>query len=429
MSEIQSGMAPVRTLLLVSYHFPPSAASGSYRLLGFARHLPRFGWRTVVVAPRTTPFEPVDEELGRRVPAGTGRIELPFRWSTRMRPHLWLFPTTFFRLELMRWASRAARAAAGSSFDAVLTSGPPHEVHLAGLRLKRQHGVPWVADFRDPWVANTWMTLNADGLPRGWTVRMERAVVREADLIITNAPAARAALVAAFPEHAEKIVSLTNGYDPEVFEGLQRRSDPEGEGRWMLLHPGEMYAGRDPRHLLEALAGLLRTWPSDRPQPRLQLLGGRHMAESVRGELDRLGLTGVVTQRGHVPHREALQAMVDADVLVLLDTAGRKTGVPAKLYEFLGAGRPILALAEPDSDTASVLQSSGVEHRIARPNDAPAIEQALRELAAAPGGEDLAPGRLQFTRECLTGQLAKWLDRLIDRARQPVASPGDHLPV
>lgn len=433
MIETRDERRAARTLLLVTYNFPPSAASGSYRLLGFVRHLPGQGWKTVVVAPRTTPFEPVDEDLARRVPADTVHVEVPFRWTKATWPLRGMYPVACYRFDVLRWMKRATRAAAravaGRPIDAILTSGPPHEAHVAGLRLKRRFGLPWVADFRDPWVANSWMDMNSRGLPRSWSARMERAVVTAADLVVTNAPAACASLQAAFPEHAGKIVSLTNGYDPEAFADIQRQPDPSG--RWTLAHPGELYAGRDPRPLFEALRGLLRDWPADQPSPQLRLLGGgKSLNSGFIEELRRLELQDIVTHEGHVPHRQALQAMVNADVLVLLDSVGRKAGVPAKLYEFLGAGRPVLALAEPDGDTASVLRTSGVEHRIARPNDAPAIEQALRELAAVRSTTGApAEGRLQFTRERLTAQLAAMIDRLMtaDAARRPVAA-GDRLP-
>jgi glycosyltransferase involved in cell wall biosynthesis len=274
--------------------------------------------------------------------------------------------------------------------------------------------MPWVADFRDPWLAGAWMQLNAGGLPRSWTARMERDVIAGADLIIANAPAACASLQEAFPAHAEKIVTVTNGYDPETFEGLSRSRPAE---RWTLVHPGELYAGRNPRFLMEALGCLLSDWPADRPRPLLRLLGGgRNLDASFGEELRRLGLEEVVAREGHVPYRVALQAMIDADVLVLLDSMGRTTGVPAKLYEFLGAGRPILALAEPQSDTASVLVSSGVEYRMARPDDVPGIVGALRELADLPRDIEPAEGRLRFTRERLTGRLVEMLDRLVDQA-------------
>jgi glycosyltransferase involved in cell wall biosynthesis len=416
-----------RTLLMLTYNFPPSAASGSHRLLGFARHLRPHGWRTAVVSATNIPFESVDPELDRRVPAGTLRYAAPFRFTAALRPFRRFLPVTTFRFDIGLWGRRATRVAQRvireQPIAAIVTSGPPHEAHVAGLRLKRRYGLPWIADFRDPWVAASWINTNAEGMPRLWAARMERQVMDAADVIVANAPTARDALHGAFPQHAAKIVTITNGYDPESFDGLDRRPDPEG--RWTLAHPGSLYLGRDPRHLFEALGGLLADWPAGRARPRLRLLGGGHgLSRELKDEVSRLGLDDVVVSEGQVPYRDSLQAMVDADVLVLLDTPGRRAGVPAKLYEYLGAGRPILSLGEPDGDTAWVLRRSGVESRTAPLGDPAAIGRALRELAALDPGGEPGPGRLEFTRERLAGRLAELLDRLTGRDGAEVPVPA-----
>jgi hypothetical protein len=128
-------------------------------------------------------------------------------------------------------------------------------------------------------------------------------------------------------------------------------------------------------------------------------------------------LAGDVRVRGQLAYRDALQEMCRADVLVLLDGPGRKIGVPAKLYEYFGAGRPILALTEPDGDTAQVLRESGVRHRIASPKDVPRIRQALAELAceiaAAPAAMPGAELLRRFTRQSIAGDLAGILDGVL----------------
>jgi glycosyltransferase involved in cell wall biosynthesis len=231
-------------------------------------------------------------------------------------------------------------------------------------------------------------------------------------------------LQAAFPAQADKIVAIPNGYDPEVFDALTRRPDPEG--RWTLVHPGQLYAGRSPLPLLDALRGLQADWPAGRPLPRLRLLGSGHaLTADLNDEARRRGLDErVVSVEEHVPYRDSLRAMVDADVLLLLDSPGRRIGVPAKLYEYLGAGRPILALGEPDGDSAWVLRTSGVAHRLAHPDDVVGIGQALRELMALGPDVEPAPGRREFTRERLAGRLAELLDRLTGQVAERLPAPA-----
>jgi len=414
-----------RKVLIVTYHFPPSAASGSFRLLGFARHLPRAGWQPVVVAPPQMPGEPVDPGLVEALPPDALVRPVPYpsrapRLLRRLAPQAVWLPRAW----------RACRAAVRAHQPAaVLTSGPPHWVHLLGLSLRRSFGLPWVADFRDPWLTG------ARGAPGGWRARWlrywERRVMASADVLIANAPNVCRMFQEAYPAAAPRFVSLTNGFDP--IDNLPP-VPPAGDGI-RLVHAGELYHGRDPLPLLEAMAGWNRQGSG--PRMRLEVIGRSYLPVNLAQEIGRRGLDGDVAMTGQLPYREALAAMARASILVLFDTPGRTCGVPAKLYEYLGAGRPILALAEPGGDTALVLRDSGVRHRLVSPRDAGQIRQALGELvrestcqrppvADAPGSPVDAQRLRRYTREYLAGELGAILDRLtgssVTLAR--VATPG-----
>jgi glycosyltransferase involved in cell wall biosynthesis len=401
-----------RTLLILTFHFPPSAASGSFRLLGFARHLPKFGWRSVVVAPPGLPWEPQDDDLAkqippetlvRRVPYFTGRLSAPLRMGT-FAP--WL---------LRAWPS-CLHAVRRHHPAAILTSGPPHQIHVLGLLLKRWYGIPWVADFRDPWVACTPRAFDKS-LRARWEAKQERAIMRRADVIVANAPLACAALQDAYPNASARIVAITNGFDPERFAVLTACHSASSDKALTILHPGVVYAGRDPSAFLDALGELLPDASGSGRPIRVQFLGrlDNHRGPSLLETAIRSrGMESVVSIADHVPYVQALEQMARSDILLLLDSPGRRIGVPAKLYEYLGAGRPVLALAEPESDTTWVLRESGIAHRIARPNDRLAIKQALSELideydTGWDGG--LSAGATHtFTRESLASQLAAILD-------------------
>ena len=140
----------LKKLLLITYHFPPSAASGAFRLLGFARHLPTFGWQPLVVAPPGLPWEPTDAALAEQIPAeaiiesvgypaGAPKLLRKFAQNAIWLPYAWF---------------TCQRMIAEHRPDAILTSGPPHCVHLLGQRLNRSTGLPWIADFRDPWISD-----------------------------------------------------------------------------------------------------------------------------------------------------------------------------------------------------------------------------------------------------------------------------------
>ena len=403
----------LRNVMIVTYHFPPSSASGSFRMLGFARNLPAHGWRSTVVAPPSLPWEPVDPALAGRVPAGTAVYPVPYTTSRVVR-----------KLALMSgWLPSAARACGRAIREqrpeAILTSGPPHQIHWLGLWLKRRYGLPWLADFRDPWFPEGRMD-GGSGL-EGWKVRVqEAAVIAAADAVIANAPNACKALRDAYPRHRGKFVTLTNGYDRETFEGLAAAAPRRAAGAPVrVVHAGAIYVGRDPRPFLDAVKSLGEAFPVPLevsffgPKPESGI--------DLASEAGARGLADRVLVHGQVPYARALREMAGADVLLLMDTPGRTVGVPAKLYEYIGAGRPVLALGERGGDLAQVLEQSGIPYRIAPPDDRDAIAAALAELAHL--SADGWPARSdphRFSREAIAGRLAALLERSTGRAAAPL---------
>jgi glycosyltransferase involved in cell wall biosynthesis len=273
-----------------------------------------------------------------------------------------------------------------------------------------------LADFRDPWVAGDWSAPAARARKR-WEVRAEAAVMRDADAIVANTPGACELLAEAYPEQAAKMVAITNGYDPESFEA---NPIPPLAGQTVdIVHPGQIYANRDPGPFLEAIRGLGPDAIPGRRSLRVRFIGRfGNTSQRYEDQVRAGGLEGVVSLSGQMPYARSLWEMVRVDVLLLMDSPGRRAGVPAKLYEYIGAGRPILALAESDSDVAWVLRESGTPYRIASPRDPEAIRRALLDLledprSAACGGAG-KPAPTRFTREYVTGELAGLLDSCLD---------------
>jgi glycosyltransferase involved in cell wall biosynthesis len=414
----------VRDVLIVTYHFPPSAASGSFRMLGFARHLPAHGWRPVVVAPPSLPWEPVDHELGERVPAEVVVHPVPYR-SGRLARRFALFASWLpAALGACEAAIRARRP------EAVLTSGPPHEVHWLGLWLKRRHGLPFLADFRDPWASQ--------GLDRGrgiagWLVGVKEArILKEADAVIANTPGACQVYRERYPDLRHKFVSLPNGYDRERFEALAAGVQPKAPGAPVrVVHAGAIYAGRDPRPFLDALTEV-REAAGARVEADFYGPPPEEPGTDLVREIDARGLGGRVRVHGQVSYECVLREMAGADINLLMDSPGRTVGVPAKLYEYLGAGRPVLALGERHGDLARVLERGGVPYRIVPPRDAAGIAAALAALAElAAGSEIVEPAqadRHRFSREAIAGRLAALLDRTADGARRPASGEEGTVP-
>lgn len=396
-------MAP-RKVLLLTYHFPPSGAVAVYRMLGLVRYLPKFGWQPIVVAPPRVPWEPEDTSLLAHVPPELPIERVPFATGLFGKVARYLAPEGHWI-----WKARGAceRMIRAHQPAALITSSPPGCVHVLGLRLQRRHRLPWLADFRDPWIAGR--PLPRVGIRKcveGW---LEKRTMQRATVLIANTPLNQASWVDAYPEAAGKMVSITNGFDPERF--VAGDSNPIETSPLTVLHAGELYYGRDPRPLLDALLG--------EPLPvQVEFLGrATEQICDLPAEIRTRGLEHCVHVSGQIAYKEAIQKMMHAGILLLVNTPGHRTGVPAKLYEYLGAGRPILALAEPDGDIAWVLRESGVLYRIASPSDVPRLRQALVELIdAVRAGQNPGSDRAalqQFTRERMAQKFADCLDRSV----------------
>jgi glycosyltransferase involved in cell wall biosynthesis len=407
----------LRNVLIVTYHFPPSSASGSFRMLGFAQHLPRHGWRATVVAPPSLPWEPDDPGLLERVPAETSVYPVPFvknRVARKLAPMACWLPRA---LRACRRAIREQRP------DALLTSGPPQQVHWLGWWLCTRYGLPWAADFRDPWFPEGQVVRGRD-----FASRQEAAVMRAASAVIANAPGACRVLRAAYPQFRSKFVTLPNGYDRAAFTGVEP-PPPAVDRPLRLVHTGAIYVGRDPRPVLDGIKTLA---DAGRADFRVSFFGPPPESDlDLAAEARRRGIEPRVEIAGQVPYAQCLREMVAADVLLLMDSPGRTVGVPAKLYEYLGAGRPVLALGERHGDLAWVLRQSGVPYRIAPPDNTAAVTKALADLAAeVRSGAGPGPGPRgdlhRFSREAIAGRLAVVLARCVEGRSGTAPGDDDH---
>jgi glycosyltransferase involved in cell wall biosynthesis len=399
---------------LISLHFPPCAASGAFRTLGFARHLPAFGWKTSVIGCGDVPYEPVDRALQDDIPADTPVTYVAYPTGPAARMGRRVLTRTAVLDPHVVWCYAARRACdewiAQERPDVVLTSGPPHGVHLLGRWLRRRHRVRLVTDFRDTWVE----TEPPDSRPVPRCAAVERAMMQASDGIIANAPRALDALARTYPDCAHKLAMVPNGFDPAPLAATVHL--PDASRPLTILHAGELYAGRDPRTLLDAIAAAERSVPDAVPW-HLRFVGRTSATGlDIVAEGQRRKLRSLVTVEGQLSYAAAKDAMQRAGVLLLMDGPGRRVGVPAKAYEYMGANRPILALAEPDGDTAWALEASGSVYRLTRADDTIAMAQALIEISAAARAGEIGPvayADSPFTRERLAGKLAAFLETVV----------------
>jgi glycosyltransferase involved in cell wall biosynthesis len=365
-------------VLIFAYHFPPENEIGAARPYRFSKYLSKLGYTCHVFTAAAQP--------GRDDPS----VEyVPDPFVTRPRHSLsWQLERAVRKFFLpgdigLHWsyhASRAARAYIRAHPDArvtIFSTFPPLGTHLAARQLARSNGLAWIADCRDPLADE--FTDQHRTLPQKRLYRwLERAVAHGADAVIVNTDAALARWQEKFPSFSDKFRLIWNGFDPE--ERIQPLPVLSRDCK-ILSHVGELYHGRNATPLLESIARLLAAKRLPARSVRVQLIGPAqtdclpgpefiHRAESE-------GWLELVTER--IPQQEALLAAQTSNGLLLLQPHSA-VQVPAKLFEYLEIGRPILAFVQPNSPAERLLERSGVPYRRVYPGSAPA---AIDDIVAS----------------------------------------------
>jgi glycosyltransferase involved in cell wall biosynthesis len=268
--------------------------------------------------------------------------------------------------------------------DAIWSTYPIATAHAIGATLARRSGLPWIADFRDPMAQDGYP---ADPRTRRRFVEIEARAIHEAALSVFAAPGAARMYRERYPDvAADRVRVIANGYDDETFVAaemrLAGRRRPLVEGRVTILHSGIVYPSeRDPVPLFTALRRLLDRGAIDPASVRIRFRAPGHDAYLARLAAEQR-LESLIEIAPSVPYREAIEEMLLADALLVLQASNCNDQVPAKLYEYARAGRPILALTDPAGDTAAAVRSFGLD-AIAPLDSVEAIERALPTFLAA----------------------------------------------
>lgn len=372
----------MKRVLIITYYWPPSAGSGVQRWLKLSKYLPEHGWQPVIYTPENPDFDLKDDTLLRDVSPhceivkrrilepyhlakmltgkkklNTGIVTKKEKQSRLSRMMNWVRGNLFIPDPRVIWVKPSIRFLKKylkeNPVDAIITTGPPHSMHLIGLGIKRALGIPWVVDIRDPFSKLDFLdTFNVSDRSRKKYQKMEQVILSTCDNVIATSYS--------MPEMLEdfdvsKFKTITNGFDSEDFEGLQRStSDATYLSSYTIYHAGLLNALRNPRHLWTAISNVKNL------DIKIQLVGtiDPSVIEIIKSSI---GDRQELVLEGYKSHDEVLQDYKRADVLLLLvnESYNSKVNIPGKLFEYLAMGKTIIAIGKPTDDAIKLISDLG----------------------------------------------------------------------
>ena len=384
-----------RRVLMVAFHFPPQAgSSGMLRTLNFAKYLPASGWRASVLTAGAAAYERISMDLMPEVPPACKVLRAPALDAARHLavggrylgatavPDRWIswLPGAWWRgrCEVLAEAERAA------PYHVVWSTFPIGTAHLIGGMLARWSCLPWVADFRDP--------MTAPGYPEGRlrygvTRWVERFALTHADACVFTTAAAASSYAERYPQAASRLHVVENGYDEDAFRELHPQRFGQPDDVLLLLHSGAIYPGdRDPSSLFKAVGEMLESGQLERSRVCLRFRASGH-DDYVRDLAHAHGLGDVVELAPPMAYRQALAEMMAADLLLLFQGTKFNRQVPAKVYEYVRTGRPVLALVDPSGQTAQLL-GTFPGHLLADIDDKSHVRARLKQWVQSRGSPE-----------------------------------------
>lgn len=380
----------MKRVLIISYYWPPTGGSGVQRWVKFAKYLPLEGWQPVVYTPENPEQLAIDESLAAEIPAEVEVIKTPivepyeiYKKVLRKSGHskeavevnpvnaqnksflqkiaMWVRGNFFRPDPRCLWIGPSVRYLKKYleeyPVDLIVSTGPPQSMHIIGYKLARQTGLPWIADFRDPWTKIFYFKhLAMMHVTEKWHKKMEKKVLDRADAVVAVSPLVQQE----FQEMTQTPVELiTNGFDECDFCGERVKEADGGKDKdFVITHTGLFAADGNPTVLWEVLAEKYLKDGAFRKALKIKLVGKTD--ESILEALNKVGLGDAVDNMGYQPHAAAVEQQRKASLLILplRKEPEYKAVLPGKLFEYLASWRPVLGIGQPDGAMSMILNTT-----------------------------------------------------------------------
>jgi len=423
-----------KRVLIITYYWPPAGGGGVQRWLKFVKYLPEYGYHPVVYIPENAEYPVTDESLNHEVPdkleiishpiwepyhlfkkiTGRGKTEkvntgLLFdnrEQSPAEKLSLWLRgnllipdPRVFWVRPSVKYLSRYLKK---NHIDVIVTTGPPHSMHLIGNKLKRKTGIKWIADFRDPWTTiDYYESFKPSRVARNIQENLEKKVLRDADRVITVSPS--------WAEDLNKIRQscvdvITNGFDEDDFTKPEKEKSSD---KFIITYAGFLNSLRNPATLWDCLEEMCSENEEFGEKLEFRFCGTIDLA--VKSYISKLKfLSEKVRYSGYINHSELIKKYYLSDCLLLILNRSKiaKGHIPGKLFEYMASGSPVLALGPVDSDVHTIISETGTGE-ICEWDDKTCIKKNLIELISKSKLRQTEASK--YSRKQLTKKLAALL--------------------
>ena len=373
-----------KKVLIITYYWPPSGGAGVQRWLKFVKYLPQFGWEPIIYTPENPEYPILDHSLEKDIPEGIEYVKTkiwepyeiykkfvglknddkinPSFLSEKKKPKftenlaVWIRGNLFIPDARKFWIKPSVKHLCKylkhNPVDAIVSTGPPHSMHLIALQLKKKLNIPWLADFRDPWTQiDFYQELKLSAWADKLNKKLEKRVFESADKIVVVSNGIRDGFNTIF---SRKYIVIPNGYDSDDVP----KQEIDIDKKFSIAHIGTLVKSRNPETLWKVLKDLVEKYESFNDKLEIKLVGkvDFHVSESIKS----YGLEKYLKRIPYLSHNKVMEEQQRSALLLLLinNTPNAKMILTGKLFEYMSARRPVLCIGPEDGDAARIIEET-----------------------------------------------------------------------